>query len=145
MARTSDFAQHLVFYTKRRWFGYEVALAVQLSTAADILLKANRHAAAESLLREALRIPAPSDDWRTCALQSMLGAALTGQARYAEAEAHLREGYDGMAERADANIRPLPQDLRAAAQRLVEFYTTTHRPDELAKWQAVANDSRQVE
>jgi tetratricopeptide (TPR) repeat protein len=69
------------------------------------LLKRQRSADSEALLQRCLAIRAKKkpDDWTTFNTRSLLGDALMGQKKYAEAEPLLREGYDGMKQkRADA-------------------------------------------
>ena len=67
----------------------------------------------------------------------MLGGALLGQKKHAEAEPLLVKGYEGMKAREktippQGNIR-IPEAL----DRLIELYTATNKPDELKKWQDV--------
>jgi hypothetical protein len=66
----------------------------------------------------------------------VLGRALLGQKKYAEAEPLLREGYDRMKQR-EKMIPPEGRArLREALDRLVDFYTATNKPDEVKKWLA---------
>jgi hypothetical protein len=84
----------------------------------------------------ALREKVQPDDWRMCDAQSMLGGALLGQKKYAEAEPLLLKGYQGMKQRE----KKIPEQgkirLPEAIDRLIELYTTTDRPDEAKKWRA---------
>jgi hypothetical protein len=48
------------------------------------------------MLTLTIREQKESDDWLTFNTQTMLGAALLGQKKYAEAERLLLEGYEGM-------------------------------------------------
>lgn len=106
-------------------------------------LARRRPAAAESLLREGLRIRvlAPhlvpsrrrtvaADDWSVGAARSALGAALSGQGRYPEAEALLIEA------RRDLEAMPSPprDALQATFTRLVELYRAWGRPDRAADY-----------
>jgi hypothetical protein len=66
----------------------------------------------------------------------LLGGALLGQKKYAEAEPLLLSGYEGMKARgstipAQANTR-IPEAL----ERLVQLYEALDKPDETAKWRA---------
>ena len=56
---------------------------------------------AEPLLREclAIREKTQPDDWTTFNTQSLLGGALLGQKKYADAEPLLLKGYEGMKQR----------------------------------------------
>ena len=68
--------------------------------------------------------------------QSMLGGALFGQKKYAEAEPLLLKGYEGMKKR-EKTIPPqgiirIPEAL----DHLIEFSSATNKPDEVKKWRA---------
>jgi eukaryotic-like serine/threonine-protein kinase len=102
------------------------------------LLKCLQYAVAEELLREclAIREKAQPDVWTTCNTRTMLGAALMGQQKYADAEPLLLAGYDGLKAR-EATIPELDKvRLPEAADRLIEFYTATDKPEEVNQWQA---------
>jgi eukaryotic-like serine/threonine-protein kinase len=61
-----------------------------------------------------------SDDWRLFKARSLLGGALSGQEKYAEAEPLLVQGYEGM-KRREAQIPPQGRPfLTEAAERLYE-------------------------
>jgi hypothetical protein len=64
----------------------------------------------------------------------VLGGALAGQARYAEAEPLLLEGYTGMKQRTAKMASPLWWALTAAAERLVQFYDAWEKPEQAAEW-----------
>ena len=102
------------------------------------LVQNDRHVEAEKHLRNGLTIHERKNDpdgWRGYETQSILGAALLGQKKYAEAEALLLAGYQGMKSR-EAKIRPQHRkSLPAALERLVLLYEATNKPDEAAKWQ----------
>jgi WD40 repeat protein/serine/threonine protein kinase len=99
-------------------------------------LEQEQWAQAEPFNRECLGIrkKAQPDSWVTFNAQSMLGAALLGQKKYAEAEPLLLEGYAGMKEREDT-IPPVGKDrLSEAVERLVQLYDAMGKKDEAAKW-----------
>jgi tetratricopeptide (TPR) repeat protein len=100
------------------------------------LLRQSKHAAAEKALRDCLAVlekKAP-DAWTTFNIRSMLGEAVLGQRRYADAEALLRTGYGGMKER-EGKIPPKDKVyLTEALQRLVRLYDAWDKPDEAARW-----------
>jgi len=111
-----------------------------LAQVASDLLQCRQYAAAEGILREclAIREKQEPDDWRTFNTQSMLGAALLGQKKYADAEPLLLKGYEGMKQR-EKTIPKVPQTatrIPEALDRLVAFYTAANKPDEVKKWQA---------
>jgi serine/threonine protein kinase/tetratricopeptide (TPR) repeat protein len=102
------------------------------------LLAQQKWAQAEPLLRECLAIRAKQepDDWRTFNTRSMLGEALLGQKKYAAAGPLLLAGYEGMKER-EKKIPPQGRlRLPEAAERLIELYKATNKPEALTKWQA---------
>jgi hypothetical protein len=103
-----------------------------------MLLQARGFAEAEPLLREclAIREKKEPDDWRTFNTQSLLGGALLGQKKYAEAEPLLLKGYQGMKKR-EKTIPPQANTrIPEALDRLIELYTAMNKPDEVKKWQA---------
>ncbi len=100
------------------------------------LLEAGQPAAAEPVLRECLTIRDKKrpDDWALFNTKSLLGGALAGQQKYAEAEPLLLAGYEGMASR--ARIIP-PQGqmrLQEARERLVQLYDAWGKKDQAAVW-----------
>jgi serine/threonine protein kinase len=102
------------------------------------LLQQKKHAEAEKLLRDCLRIlqKAQPDDWTTFLTRSLLGEVLLGQGKHAEAEPLLLQGYEGV-KRHEAKIPPQvrPVRLKEALGRLVRLYEATGKKDEAAKWQ----------
>jgi tetratricopeptide (TPR) repeat protein len=102
----------------------------------EVLLAAKQFEKAEATLRDGLGIceNARPDAWTTFETRSLLGAALLGQKKYAEAEPLLLSGYEGMNER-EAKISPHSRArLSEALGRLVELYEATGNKDEAAKW-----------
>ncbi len=99
-------------------------------------LAQRKYVEAEPVLRECLakRTELASDDWKTYNAQSLLGEALSGQQKYAEAEPLLTAGYEGMKQR-EATIPPEAKSrLPLALERLVRLYEAWDKPDEAAKW-----------
>jgi predicted Zn-dependent protease len=115
-------------------------LAGQLSMSALSLLEAKAFTEAEPLLRECLTIREKTqpDVWSTFNAQSMLGGALLGQKKFADAEPLLLKGYEGMKEREKSTPKSGGGDKRIpeALDALIELYTATNKPDEVKKWQA---------
>ena len=74
------------------------------------LLLQHRYSEAEQLAREAIALfeKSPGDfvDWQLPYVKSVLGGALLGQKKYAEAEPLLLQGYEGM-KRAEGSALPL--------------------------------------
>ncbi len=110
----------------------------QLARLAFSLLKINAFAEAEPLLREclAIREETQPDSWLTFNTKSMLGAALLGQKKYADAVPLLLAGYKGMNERQEKIPAAGKTRLTEALQRLVGLYEVTGKEEEAAKWKA---------
>ncbi len=113
---------------------------------AAIHLARNEAGAAEALLRQALpiRIQKPGivpsrrrtfaeDDWSVGTTKGLLGAALTGLARYDEAEAMLLD--------ANRDFKDVPgpkgPDPRTILRRLVALYEAWGRPDKAAAYRVL--------
>jgi hypothetical protein len=76
------------------------------------------------------------DAWTTFYAKVMLGEALLGQKKYADAEPLLVQGYEGMKQREARNFPPQVPELRLreALDRLVQLYDAWDKPDQAAKW-----------
>jgi tetratricopeptide (TPR) repeat protein len=112
-------------------------LAGTLAQLGFSLLTNKEFAEAESILRESLTIREKNepDLWTTFNTRSLLGGTLLGQHKYADAEPLLVAGFEGMKKRADTIPQPGKVRLAEAAERLVELYAQTNKPDDLKKWQ----------
>lgn len=111
-------------------------LAGLLSELTLVLLADQKFPEAEAAARPSLRIREKQipDDWRTFNSRSLLGGALLGQQKHAEAEPLLRSGYEGMKER-EAKIPPQGKPrLKEALQRLVQLCEETGRPEKAQEW-----------
>jgi hypothetical protein len=115
-------------------------LAGHLASLGLSMLQIQAFPEAEPLLRESLAIRErhEPEDWRTYNARSMLGGALLGQKKYADAEALLKKGYEGMKAREDKIPKSGGGESRVpeAIDRLVKLYITTNKPDEVKKYQA---------
>jgi tRNA A-37 threonylcarbamoyl transferase component Bud32 len=122
---------------QRQAFGKEdPRLAAALTQLGSSLLAAKQPVEAESLLREslAIRTKKEPDAWTTFNTETVLGAALLSQKKYADAESMLLGGYEGMNQR-QAKIPPKEKlRLNEALQRLVQLHEATGKKDEAAKW-----------
>ncbi|HEV3344317.1 MAG TPA: tetratricopeptide repeat-containing protein, partial [Pirellulales bacterium] len=113
-------------------------LAGTLAQYGFTLLQVKSFTDAELLLRECLAIREKQQPvaWPTFNTQSLLGHALLGQQKYADAEPLLLKGYEGLKER-EKTIPPQAKDrIPEALDRLIDLYTATDKPDEVKKWQA---------
>jgi tetratricopeptide (TPR) repeat protein len=92
--------------------------------------------ASEPLAREALEAQKKiePDDWQRYRAESVLGASLAGQKKYAEAEPLLLEGYQGLLARKDRMAVPDQYHLELAHRWLVELYQAWGWPDKAAEW-----------
>jgi tetratricopeptide (TPR) repeat protein len=111
-------------------------LAAALAGVGKAYLDLNAYAAAEPLLRESMSVfeRKAAGDWRAPHARSLLGAALLGQQKFADAEPLLLEGYEGLRQR-QAHI---PRDGKVSAtqpaERLVQLYDAWGKPDKAAQW-----------
>jgi serine/threonine protein kinase len=129
---------------RQKWLGHvkaqtgadHPAYAGELATFGKNLLEHRRWAEAEPLLRECLKIREKKepDAWSTFHTRSMLGGALAGQKKYADAEPLLVQGYEGMKARDKALPPQGVTRLPEALDRLIALYTATDKPDEAAKY-----------
>jgi tetratricopeptide (TPR) repeat protein len=101
-----------------------------------ILQEAQKYAAAEGVLRECLAIREKHlpESWLRFNAASLLGGALLGQKKYAEAEPLLLQGYEGMKQRevqisVDSKMR-LPE----AVERIVRLYEATGQLEKARAW-----------
>jgi tetratricopeptide (TPR) repeat protein len=123
-------------YAKDSW---EEAFYLALTT--WVLLQEGKFSEAESPARQclAIRLKLRPDDWSVFHARHMLGAALAGQRRVAEAESMLLEGYRGVLQRrATMPDFHLPR-IGECILRIAEFYRKIGRADEAAQWQAEFN------
>src|SRR6202035_410398 len=73
-------------------------------------------------------------DWTTFNTKSLLGGAVLGQDKCAEAEPQLLSGFEGMNER-EAKIPPQAKiRLTEALERLVKLYEVWNKQDQAAAW-----------
>jgi serine/threonine protein kinase len=120
-------------------------LADVLALDCHVLLQVGSYAEAEPLLREclAIRERTQPDVWNTFTARSMLGGALLGKKKYAEAEPLLLAGYQGM-KQTEATI-PLPAKVRLidALERLVRLYEATGDTVKAKEWQQKLTEARE--
>ena len=95
-----------------------------------------KFAEAVPLAREALEFERKKrpDDWQRFRVESLLGASLAGQKKYAQAEPLLLEGYSGMLARKDRIDVPEWYYLDRAREWLVQLYQDWGKPEKAAEW-----------
>jgi serine/threonine protein kinase len=138
------YAQAETLYTKlleilRRTLGPQHPnTAETMASLSELQLHQGKFGDAEPLLREALNAfkETRPDHWKQYYLQSLLGAALTGQKRYAVAEPLLLSGYAGLIQRKDAIPLPNMSGLADAGKWIVQLYQAWDQPDRAAEWRA---------
>jgi len=121
----------------RRALGPESA--VTMTAAADLALahlSQSKFAESEPLSREALAFAGKNqpDDWQRFRAESLLGASLAGQKKYAEAEPLLLAGYEGMATRKDRMAAPDWYHLERARGWIARLYQAWGKPKKAAEW-----------
>jgi hypothetical protein len=99
-------------------------------------------------LREVLRSleQTQPNEWERYNCQSILGASLAGQKRFADAEPILLSAYDGMMSRQSTVARAYP--IRPKLQeeggtRIVQLYQDWGRPEKAAEWREKLRDAEE--
>lgn len=110
-----------------------------MDAAADLVLayqSQGKFAESEPLAREAVEFDRKKrrEDWQRFRAESLLGASLAGQKKYAEAEPLLLAGYQGMAARKDRMAVPDWYHLNRAREWIVELYLASGQPQKAAEW-----------
>jgi eukaryotic-like serine/threonine-protein kinase len=107
-------------------------------SAADLALayvSQGKFAESEPLAREAMETDQSQrpDDWQRFRAESLLGASLAGQKKYAQAEPLLLEGYQGMLGRKERIGVPDRYHLQLAHYWLVQLYKIWGKPQKAAE------------
>ena len=124
---------------RRRALG-SISQDIIASSAADLALayqSQGKYAQSEPLAREAMekgRQKNRPDDWQLFRAESLLGASLAGQKKYAEAEPLLIEGYQGMANRKSRISVPDSYHLDRARDWIVQLYQAWGKSEKAAEW-----------
>src|SRR5215469_7017087 len=110
-----------------------------MASAADLALayvSERKFVEAEPLAREALEFNRKKQpaDWQRFRAESLLGASLAGQKKYAEAEPLLLSGYHGMLERKNRMAVPDQYHLDRAGESIVQLYSAWGQPGKAAEW-----------
>jgi serine/threonine protein kinase/tetratricopeptide (TPR) repeat protein len=127
-----DYALRLRLYERGVPFCHDQMLSWRCS----YFLREGRLAEAETALRKCLAVREKQipDDWRIFSTKSMLGGALLGQEKYAEAEPLLISGYEGMKGREATIPEAGKVRLKEALEGIVQFYEATGQFDQVEKW-----------
>ena len=110
-----------------------------IASAMDLVLayiSEGKFAESEPLAREALEAEkkVQPDDWQRYRAESLLGASLAGEKKYADAEPLLVEGYKEMLARKDRIDVPDWYHLNLAREWLVQLYQASGKPEKAAEW-----------
>jgi len=110
-----------------------------LDTMGDLALTylaQGKFAESEPLAREAIESDRQKrpEDWQRFFAESLLGASLAGQKKYAEAEPLLLTGYQGMDARKATIGVPDHYRLDRARDWLVQLYQAWGKPGKAAEW-----------
>lgn len=107
-----------------------------LASLGRVRLGLRRYVEAESLLRAALNAQEKNspDAWQRYNIESLLGACLAAQARFAEAEPLSLAAYAGLWQHQIAIPRDSHWVLDQAAERIVQLYRAWGRPQQAAEW-----------
>jgi eukaryotic-like serine/threonine-protein kinase len=95
-----------------------------------------KFAESEPLARESLEFDRKKrpDNWQRFRAESLLGASLAGQKKYAEAEPLLLAGYKGMTARKDRMGVADQYYLDRAREWIVQLYEAWGKPEKTAEW-----------
>ena len=115
-----------------------IEYGVLLAEWSAVLLETKQFELAEPHLRECLTIrqAVAPDLWSTFNAQSLLGASLMGQQKFAEAEPLLVAGFEGLKSREAQGKIPTAARPRLpnAAQRLIDLYTAWKKTEQASEW-----------
>lgn len=131
-----SFLEELLAEPRKMFPKDDPQLAAELAPLGYALLRGNDFAEAEALFRECLTIreKALPDYWGTYTTKSMLGKALLGQKKLAEAEPLLLQGFDGMKRREKTIPAASKVFLIEAALGVVQLYEAKRNADEAVRW-----------
>jgi eukaryotic-like serine/threonine-protein kinase len=108
-----------------------------MMTASDLALayvSEGKYTESEPLAREAMEFDQKKqpDDWQRFRAESLLGASLAGEKKFADAEPLLVEGYQGMLARENLISASDHYHLQRARQWLIQLYKKWGKPDKAA-------------
>jgi eukaryotic-like serine/threonine-protein kinase len=126
-----------VLEVQRRTLGAEHPNTLDvMASLGEVEIQQEKYALAEPLLREALAAwEAGPNSWRRYYGQGLVGASLSGQKRYAEAEPLLLSGYQGLLERQSAIPAGARRVVSEAGLRIAQFYREWGQPEKAREWE----------
>jgi len=134
--KASALLDEFVADARRRLRPNDPSPACSLTTLGRVLIRHALYGAAEHVLRPNWQLwqERLGSNWGVFDAQALLGRALFGQARYAEAEPLLVEGYEGMKRKASVIPERGRFRLGETAEWIVQLYEATGREEEAARW-----------
>jgi len=104
----------------------------------EVQMQRREYAEAERTLRGAVDSYSATglDVWTRYKCQSILGGDVAAQGKYAEAEAPLLDGYEGLAKREAAIPAADRSEVARAGERLVALYQAWGKPEPAAGWKS---------
>jgi tetratricopeptide (TPR) repeat protein len=107
-----------------------------LNDLALLYLNEGNSTRAEALLRQALAAheKGKMDTWLRYNCESLLGASLAGQKKYAQAEPLLLSGYNGMVQRISTIPAASRFSVEQAGKHIVKLYQEWGKQEEAAEW-----------
>jgi non-specific serine/threonine protein kinase/serine/threonine-protein kinase len=148
--RQGNYTQAAPLYTKilearKRVLGEEHPATLNtLISLGHVRLLQKEYTEAELALRDALKKyeKAGQEIWERYNCQSMLGASLAGQRRYAEAEPLLLSGYQGLAQLESTIPAPDRSSLEEAVEPIVRLYESGGKSVKAAEWKRKLQETR---
>jgi len=111
-------------------------IARVLASLGELKIEQEDYRDAQALLRQALQIrdKATPNAWERYYAQSLLGAALAGERKYAEAEPLLLSGYRGLQQR--RNFMPFENrgNVQRARQEILRLYEQWGKAEQATNW-----------
>ena len=138
VAEAGTLCELAVQAARRKPDGNPLANASTIIQLGAVRLAQEKYSEAEMLLREGS--PFVEKYWADEAyrpyLMSLLGASLSGQKKYADAEPFLLQGYEGLQQR-QASLSPhlnAPRRITESLERLGQLYDAWGKPAPAAEW-----------
>ena len=108
-----------------------------MASLGEVEIQQEKYALAEPLVREALcswEAASPAS-WMRYYGQALVGASLSGQKRYADAEPLLLSGYQGLRERQSAIPAGMRRIVNEAGLRIAQLYENWGQPEKAREWE----------
>jgi eukaryotic-like serine/threonine-protein kinase len=108
-----------------------------MASLGEVEIQQEKYALAEPLVCEALGNweTASPGSWKRYYGQALVGASLTGQKRFAEAEPLLLAGYQGLQERQTSIPAGTRRVVSEAGLRIAQLYRDWGQPEKAREWE----------